>query len=171
MIKLRYFIVVAIALGFAATTRAAIDAAEFESEDLRQRYQTLVSEMRCPKCQNQNLAGSDSPIAGDLRREIRRLLHEGSSDEQIADYLVTRYGDFVLYRPRWQSATYALWFTPFVLFFVAIIIWLWVVRSRVGRMGPNSTEENSHSTQLSLEEQAALNKVLTDDAFLEQEKP
>ena len=133
---------------------AGIDAEGFESEQLRQRYQVLVSELRCPKCQNQNLAGSDSPIAGDLRREIRRLLHEGSSDREITDYLVARYGDFVLYRPRWQATTYLLWSAPLVLLLIAVMVLFIVVRRRAG---------SGDFAQLSAEEQAALNRVLEAD--------
>lgn len=109
-------------MGLSSLSFAAIESTEFASDELRQRYQTLVDETRCPKCQNQNLAGSDSPISADLRSQIRRLLHEGASDQDIADYLVARYGDYVLYRPRWQASTYALWFTPFVLLILAAVI-------------------------------------------------
>lgn len=153
-----------IILSSATTVWAGIDAADFDSETMRQRYQSLVNEMRCPKCQNQNLAGSDSPIAADLRREIRRLLHEGYSDEAIADYLVARYGDFVLYRPRWQTETYLLWFTPFVLFSATLLAWFWVARRRKVGLRSEGEAENMQSSQLDVHEQALLDKVLVDEA-------
>lgn len=82
--------------GFA---QAAIDTYEFSDESDRQRFRELTSELRCPKCQNQNIADSDAPIAMDLRREIFRMLESGQDDEQIVEHLVARYGDFVRYKP------------------------------------------------------------------------
>ncbi len=103
---------VLLALVLSATAHAAIDSYEFKSDAERARYRTLVEELRCPKCQNQNIADSDAPIAMDLRREIYRMLVEGQSDEQIVDYLVARYGDFVRYKPPLDARTMLLWFAP-----------------------------------------------------------
>uniref|UniRef100_UPI0010696931 cytochrome c-type biogenesis protein n=3 Tax=Pseudomonas TaxID=286 RepID=UPI0010696931 len=72
-------------------------------------------ELRCPKCQNQNIADSNAPIATDLRREIFRMLEEGKSNAEIVDFLVLRYGDFVLYKPPVDTRTYLLWYGPFAL--------------------------------------------------------
>jgi len=96
-------------------TLAVVDLYEFENDGLRERYNVLVAELRCPKCQNQNLAGSDSPIAKDLRRELHRMLQENQSDDEIKSYMVARYGDYVLYRPEVKSSTYLLWLGPFIL--------------------------------------------------------
>lgn len=96
-------------------TLAVVDLYEFENEQLRERYNVLVAELRCPKCQNQNLAGSDSPIAKDLRRELHRMLQESQSDDEIKSFMVARYGDYVLYRPEVKSSTYLLWLGPFIL--------------------------------------------------------
>ena len=82
-----------------STAQAAIDTYEFRDEAERERYRTLTEELRCPKCQNQNIADSNAPIAMDLRQEIFRMLEEGQSNDQIVDYLVDRYGDFVRYNP------------------------------------------------------------------------
>lgn len=109
---------------------AGIDVYEFGSEQERERYQHLVDEMRCPKCQNQNLAGSDSPIAKDLRREIHRMIVDGQSDGQIVDFMVDRYGEFVLYRPRLESTTLVLWGLPVTLLLVGAVIILLLVRRR-----------------------------------------
>lgn len=102
----------ALALGLFAGAHAAIDTFEFSSEAERQRYRSLIEELRCPKCQNQNIADSDAPIAMDLRSEIYRMLEEGKSNEEIIDFLVSRYGDFVLYNPPLTSRTLLLWYGP-----------------------------------------------------------
>ncbi|MFC0665740.1 cytochrome c-type biogenesis protein [Azotobacter chroococcum] len=99
-------------LALSMTAHAAIDTYEFKSDAERERYRGLIEELRCPKCQNQNIADSDAPIAMDLRREIYRMLGEGQSDEQIVDYLVARYGDFVRYKPPLDARTMLLWYGP-----------------------------------------------------------
>ena len=88
---------------------------DFSKDSLRHRYEELIEELRCPKCQNQNLADSNSPISVDLRRQIHRLLEEGKSDEEIKDYLVARYSKFILYRPLLDYSTWFLWVAPFML--------------------------------------------------------
>ena len=109
---------------------AAIDTYEFNDEAERQRFRVLTEELRCPKCQNQNIADSNAPIANDLRREIHRMLDEGQSDEQIVDFLVTRYGDFVMYRPPLTAKTLLLWFGPAALLLLALLVVLNIVRRR-----------------------------------------
>ncbi|MDV7210600.1 cytochrome c-type biogenesis protein [Azotobacter beijerinckii] len=99
-------------LTLSMAAHAAIDTYEFKSDAERERYRSLIEELRCPKCQNQNIADSDAPIAMDLRREIYRMLGEGQSDEQIVDYLVARYGDFVRYKPPLDARTLLLWYGP-----------------------------------------------------------
>jgi cytochrome c-type biogenesis protein CcmH len=91
---------------------AVIETYDFNSEVERERYQDFIEELRCPKCQNQNLAGSNSPISADLRRELHRLLQEGKTDQEITAYMVSRYGEFVLYRPPLNKQTVVLWFLP-----------------------------------------------------------
>jgi len=116
--------------------QAAIDAYEFESEAERERYRTLVEELRCPKCQNQNIADSNAPIAMDLRREIFRMLEEGQSNEQIVDYLVARYGDFVRYKPPVNLKTLALWYGPIAMLVVGFgVLALILMRRRRGADG------------------------------------
>ncbi|MBQ0721173.1 MAG: cytochrome c-type biogenesis protein CcmH [Gammaproteobacteria bacterium] len=105
-----------------------IEVDRLSTPELSERYQQLVAEYRCPKCQNQNLAESNSPISIDLRTEIRRLLEEGASDTQISDYLVARYGEFVLYRPRVQASTYLLWLTPAVLLVLGLLVVVFIVQ-------------------------------------------
>ena len=101
---------------FLTVTAFAIDTGKaFEDPAMQARYEHLISEIRCVTCQNQTIKDSNAFIAADLRREIRRLMEEGKDDDEIADFLVTRYGDFVLYRPRFAGKTLALWIAPFLL--------------------------------------------------------
>ncbi|AHL76159.1 cytochrome C [Stutzerimonas stutzeri] len=106
---------IVLALCLVGGVQAAIDAYEFKTDAERERYRTLVEELRCPKCQNQNIADSNAPIAMDLRREIYRMVEEGQSNEQVVDYLVARYGDFVRYKPPVNAKTLVLWYGPFAL--------------------------------------------------------
>ena len=113
-------LLVAIVLGFAVTgnTQAAIDTREFHDDAQRQRYHDLAEVLRCPKCQNQSIAESNSPIASDLRSEIHRMLEQGKSDEQILSFIAARYGDFVLYDPPLSGRTALLWLGPVILLLV-----------------------------------------------------
>lgn len=111
------------------------DIVAFSSEQLRRRYLELVQELRCPKCQNQNLADSNSMIAEDLRNEVYRQLEEGKSDREIVTYLVERYGDFVHYRPPLKAATLALWVLP-GLFLCALLLVPLLLLRRQRRNGP-----------------------------------
>lgn len=109
------FLALVVSLFLTLPTLAAIDPDEFESAEQRERYQYFIDDLRCPKCQNQSLSGSDAPIAADLRKELRRLLKEGESDQQIIDFMVSRYGEFILYKPRFDKNTAVLWLVPAVL--------------------------------------------------------
>ena len=92
---------------------STVEVHSFDDPVLEARYYGLIDELRCPKCQNTNLAGSDAPIAHDLRATVYRLLtEEGQSDAQIRRYLVDRYGDFVLYDPPFNPYTAVLWLLP-----------------------------------------------------------
>ena len=98
------------------SSAVAIDSdVAFEDPELQARYEKLISEVRCLKCQNQSIKDSNVFLASDLRREIRRLIGEGKTDPEIVDFLVTRYGEFALYRPRFSGKTLVLWIAPFLL--------------------------------------------------------
>ncbi|MFO1415253.1 MAG: cytochrome c-type biogenesis protein [Burkholderiales bacterium] len=99
---------------------------------LRERLKKLEEELRCLVCQNQTLADSNAPLAEDLRREVRELAAQGKNDEQIKEFLVQRYGDFVLYKPPVKETTWLLWFGPFVLLAGGLATWLVVLRRRRG---------------------------------------
>lgn len=140
-----------------SAVRASVEVEQLSTPELQARYQVLIEEMRCPKCQNQNLAGSDSMVATDLRREIRRLLEEGFSDQEINEYMVARYGDFVLYRPPLQRNTVALWVAPGVFAALGLLTLIVIVaRSRGGRGG----RQSEVSEDLSVEEQQRLAQLL-----------
>lgn len=126
----RLFSALLLMLALCGVAHAAIDTYEFANDEERQRYRTLVEELRCPKCQNQNIADSDSPIAMDLRAEIFRMLESGQNNEQIVDFLVMRYGDFVLYKPPLTGRTFLLWYGPWILLGVAFIVLLVIVLRR-----------------------------------------
>jgi len=101
-----------------ATRVLAIDVSEgFEDPTLQARYRALIEQTRCLVCQNQTIADSNAGLAQDLRREIREMLAQGATDRQVIDFLVGRYGDFVLYRPPFKNTTWLLWASP-VLFLV-----------------------------------------------------
>lgn len=125
---------------FGGPVLAVVETFEFDEEATRQRYLKFIEELRCPKCQNQNLAGSDAPIAKDLRQELHRLLNEGLSDEEIVDYMVQRYGDYILYRPRLQARTVALWVTPALLLLLAVVL---LLRAQKRRAVATTTAANS----------------------------
>ncbi|WP_233407816.1 cytochrome c-type biogenesis protein [Marinomonas spartinae] len=108
----------------------------FSSPVNQTRYDALVKELRCPKCQNQDIADSGSGIAKDLRHKIHDMIENGQSDKEIVDYMVARYGDFVLYRPKHNAATFALWYGPFILLGVGLVIFaVVIIRNRLRRKG------------------------------------
>jgi cytochrome c-type biogenesis protein CcmH len=114
-----------------ATAVQAIDKElAFPDPAMNQRYLSLIREIRCPLCLNESIADSTAPVAADLRREVRRLMGEGKSDDQIKDFLSARYGDFVLYRPRVNEATWALWAAPFVFLVIGGIVFWRILRAR-----------------------------------------
>lgn len=106
---------------------------------LRERLKKLEEELRCLVCQNQTLADSNAPLAEDLRREVRELAAQGKNDEQIKEFLVQRYGDFVLYKPPVKETTWLLWFGPFILLAGGLATWYIVLRRRRGN-GPDDDD-------------------------------
>lgn len=107
-----------------------VETFEFTDEVTKTRFQALSKELRCPKCQNQNLADSNSAIAADLRRELYELLQQGKADTEVVDFMVARYGEFVLYRPRVSSLTYILWFAPALLLLLGAIVVMVILRKK-----------------------------------------
>lgn len=118
----RWLTAAVLSLGLVGFAHAAIDAYQFRDEAERARYSELTKELRCPKCQNQDLADSNAPIAADLRKEIYRMLGEGQSNQQIVEFMVNRYGEFVRYNPQLSSRTWLLWFGPAALLLLGLIV-------------------------------------------------
>lgn len=106
----------------AGLNAAVSDVVEFSDPSYFERYHTLITQLRCPKCQNQNLADSDAPISRDLRLQVQRLLEEGLSNEEIRQYLADRYSAFILYQPEVNSTTYMLWSSPLLVLFAGLFV-------------------------------------------------
>jgi cytochrome c-type biogenesis protein CcmH len=104
--------IVAVLCALIAYNAVAIDSESFEDPVLHARYRKLTQELRCPKCQNENIRDSNADISVDLRRELRTMLLEGKTDEEIIRFLTARYGDFILYRPPFATRTILLWLAP-----------------------------------------------------------
>ena len=121
-----------LAILFLASTALAIDAEEpFEDPELQARYDQLIEEIRCLKCQNATIKDSPAFLATDLRREIRRMLLEGATNEQILDFMVERYGDFALYNPRASGKTLVLWIVPAAFLLLGGLFLANIVRKRM----------------------------------------
>jgi cytochrome c-type biogenesis protein CcmH len=117
-------------LGFASCAFAIDTEVAFDDPVLNERYRALIREIRCPKCLNESIAESDAPVATDLRREVRRLIGEGASDDEVKTFLSARYGEFVLYRPRVSQATWALWAGPFVFLLIGGVVFWRILAAR-----------------------------------------
>ncbi|HTQ99346.1 MAG TPA: cytochrome c-type biogenesis protein [Candidatus Acidoferrum sp.] len=137
-----------------ADSSVTIEDVQFDNASQLEHYRALIAVLRCPKCLNTNLAGSDAPVAADMRAEIHKQILAGKSDQEILDYWVARYGDFVLYKPPLQLNTALLWFTPPAL----LLLGLYVLR----RMMANS-RELAATEQLSADEQQQLQQLLRAD--------
>ena len=135
----------------ASFAEGAIEAFAFDNPEQEARYQALTQEFRCPKCLNTNLAGSDAPIAGDLRATVHRLILEGATDQAIRDYLVARYGEFVLYDPPVERGTLLLWFAPLLLLVVGFAMIVVLARRRRGATEPLNDAEQARLAQLLLD--------------------
>ena len=121
------------------------DPASFADPTLATRYDALLTELRCMVCQNQTLKDSHAELAQDLRNEVRRLLEHGDNDAQIRDYLVARYGDFVLYKPPLKESTWLLWLGPFALLVIALVV-VWRIGRR--RQAPPAPLDAAESARL-----------------------
>jgi cytochrome c-type biogenesis protein CcmH len=118
---------------FLGTAWAIDPEPPFEDPALELTYQALINEVRCLVCQNQTIADSNAPLASDLRREIRQMMGEGASRGEVTEFLVARYGDFVLYRPPFQSTTWALWGAPVFLLVIGAVVFARILRVRMSQ--------------------------------------
>ena len=128
---MRRLFVLVISTVLVSTAFAIDEGKRFDDPEMQARYEKLISEVRCLQCQNQSIKDSNVTLAADLRREIARMIEEGQTDAQIADFLVTRYGEFALYRPRTTGKTLVLWLVPFLLVVVGGFALARVVKHRM----------------------------------------
>ncbi len=142
----------ALALHIAIVSVNAADAVPAESSpELEAQVQRVAQELRCLVCQNQTIADSNAELAQDLRREVRRLLASGVSEAEVREFMVARYGDFVLYRPPVKATTVALWVGPFLL----LVVGLWVAQRII-----MARRRNVQGPLLSSEEEARLRALV-----------
>jgi cytochrome c-type biogenesis protein CcmH len=146
-----------------ASSPLSAPGAQAQGTTFPERLKRLSEELRCLVCQNQTLADSNADLAVDLKRQIETLLEQGQSDGQILDYMVARYGDFVLYRPPLQSNTWLLWFGPFAMLAGGGLLW-WLIqrRNRLNRpvAGPSAPATTGAAAQQAPEAMARARALL-----------
>ena len=124
---------------------------EFKSEEEKQRFRELIKDLRCTVCQNQNLADSNASLARDLRHQVLGQIQTGKNDKEVIDYLVARYGDFVLYKPPFKTTTYVLWIGPFIFFVVAVGILFILIRRRNQEATTGLTSDEAQQLQSAIQ--------------------
>ena len=136
-------VIIFLLITLSAPLFANIEAVRFDNAEMEKRYNKLIYELRCLVCQNQNIADSNAELAQDLRAQVLKMIRQGKSDEDIMDFMVTRYGDFVLYRPPFKLRTLLLWLGPFL--FLSVGIWfLFRYIRRQGARTDNTLSEEEH---------------------------
>lgn len=139
---------IAVLLAGTGSAALAIDShPPFEDPALQARYERLTEELRCVKCQNNNIADSNADIARDLRRQVHEMISAGRSDREIIDFMVQRYGEFVLYRPPFKPSNYLLWLAPALLMAGGLWVLAGVVRSRAALLDAEPGDERSTDAQ------------------------
>ncbi|MDP6189295.1 MAG: cytochrome c-type biogenesis protein CcmH [Gammaproteobacteria bacterium] len=123
--------------------QAAIETYQFAAPELADRFAELTTELRCPKCQNQNLADSDSIISKDLRRQVKQMVDAGQSDDEIRAFMVQRYGDFILYDPPFNTQTLVLWLAPGVLVLLGLGVVIFMRRGKAAAPAALSDQERA----------------------------
>lgn len=113
----------------------AVDTTQLSNPALQARYLALTHELRCMQCQNQTIADSPVGLASDMRREVREMLLAGKSDDDVRNFMVARYGEFILFRPRFSARTAWLWLAPGVLLLIGLAVAIRVVRQRSALVG------------------------------------
>ena len=156
--KNKLFIYILFIVSHSLQSEATKEVYGFTNDVDQERFYALVDTYRCPKCQSSNLAGSNAPIAKDLKREIHRLIEEGKTDKQIETFLSSRYGDFILYKPAIRKNTLILWIGPFALFLLIIFFVVrWNITSK--KQSKDLEDENIVKTV----ERTRLKKLVEDE--------
>ncbi len=147
--------VILLSLTVMTVNAALVDTYEFKSVEHQKRALELASSLRCPQCQNQNLIDSASPVAQDLRLEVYKMVDAGKGDDEVIEFMTSRYGDFVLYKPRMEAKTYILWLGPIGLLVFGLFMGFFFVR----KQRINQDEDQ----QINAEDQKELDRLLNRD--------
>lgn len=141
-----FVLVLAIVIGSAAY--AVIEVREFNDPNKQALYEELIDELRCLVCQNQNLAASNAELAQDLRRQAHEMIEQGADKDEVIEYMVDRYGDFVLYRPPFKSTTLLLWLGPVLFLAAGLVVVMVVARRRAATADVLSDDERRKARSL-----------------------
>ena len=133
---------------------SAAEVLTFDSEELRERYVDLTFQLRCPKCQNQNVADSNAPISEDIRHKTYEMLHQGYSNQEIIDFMIDRYTEFVIYKPQMSVVTIWLWIVPGLILVIGLSFLIRMTRRRTKEEaeGVDLTDDESERLKALLEE-------------------
>ena len=145
-----FFSILLVMMLISLSTQARISAYDFDTPEQEEDYKDLVNELRCLVCQNQNIADSNAELAQDLKRKTYEMVMQGKSKQEIADFMVQRYGDFVLYRPPVTNTTLLLWSGPFIIFVIGMIFLIRVIKAK----------QQDRSDELTAEEKAKAEDLL-----------
>lgn len=143
------FVLYSISYAFSAS-----EILTFDSDELRERYAQLTFQLRCPKCQNQNVADSNAPISLDIRQKTYEMLHQGYSDQEIIDFMVQRYTEFVIYKPQFSMVTIWLWIVPLSILLVGGLILVRLTRSSGSEAEADLSNEEGARLKALLEEKS-----------------
>lgn len=127
---MKNFIIFCVLFFSFSSLNAEVEVKKFNNLKQEQRYKYIIDELRCLVCQNQNIAGSNAGLAKDLREQVHKMILQGKNDEEIFDFMVTRYGDFVLYRPPFKVSTFLLWIGPFIILILGLFVLIRFIRQR-----------------------------------------
>lgn len=154
MNRLNYlkFVLLLMIVTSSALVQARVEVQNFTSPEMAADYKQLIDELRCLVCQNQNLADSNAELAQDMRKKVAEQLKQGSTQTEIVDYMVERYGDFVMYRPPFKNSTLLLWLGPLIFFLIAAVIVVTFLRT-----------QKSKSANISEQQQGKAHSLLDDD--------
>lgn len=157
MNKVRFGFFISLLWLLSVPAQAAIETYEFEDDLQRAQYGRLTEELRCPKCQNQNIADSNAPIAKDMREKVYAMTKQGMAEDDIVQFMVDRFGDFVMYEPRFAQNTWLLWVGPAIFALLGVVV---VVMTASRRKAVSTAVEES---PLTADQQDALKKILSED--------
>ena len=145
MIIIKRLILVIMLATMSLVNAESIEATKFVNAEQESRYKNLVDEIRCPVCQGQSIGGSNAGLAKDLRQKVREMIVSQNSDDEIRDFMVQRYGDFVVFKPPVKKATYILWFAPFIFLGIALFMF---IRTLTGKKVVVKTVDTSKAKEL-----------------------